>query len=365
MQLESSLGEETLDDPLSEFRTPSMETTFVSEIPSACEMEEGIVVAPGEVKKPVSVLNDKFSEEFGHPHLLPTGQYDYKVEREIPLTPSKQYTQKFASDNDYTFFAHTVLQKVQLSSYINIAMKKMLSNDLTAEMLSKSFKQKLQEFIAKDKAFSFMSSIKGTPACWEKCLHQVLALVKQLLTFFLTLSCANLRWNELISVIFKLSRVDIFDEKVDEMLYHEGCDTLNENPGLVARNFQYRVEMFFKIIVLDEPLEKTQYYAIRVEFQVRESPHINSFIWILNAPKLAKVNIYDYRKWVHIVKRSDLPDPNNELALFELINTYQIHRHSKACRKYRNEKCWFLFGTFFHKQNHNCTTISRFCSCKC
>ena len=47
MQLESSLGEETLDDPLSEFRTPSMETTFVSEIPSACEMEEGIVVAPG------------------------------------------------------------------------------------------------------------------------------------------------------------------------------------------------------------------------------------------------------------------------------------------------------------------------------
>ena len=39
VQLESSLGEEAVDDPLSEFRTPSMETTFVSEIPSACEME--------------------------------------------------------------------------------------------------------------------------------------------------------------------------------------------------------------------------------------------------------------------------------------------------------------------------------------
>ena len=91
-------------------------------------------------------------------------------------------------------------------------------------MLSKSFKQKLQEFIAKDKAFSFMRSIKGTPACWEKCLHQVLALVKQLgtLTFFLTLSCADLRWNELISVIFKLNRVDIFNEKVDEMSYMRG-----------------------------------------------------------------------------------------------------------------------------------------------
>ena len=42
VQSESSLGEETLNDPLSEFRTPSLETTFVSEIPSACEMEEGV-----------------------------------------------------------------------------------------------------------------------------------------------------------------------------------------------------------------------------------------------------------------------------------------------------------------------------------
>ena len=75
VQLEPSLGEETLDDPLSEFRTLSMETTFVSEVPSACEMEEGIVVAPGEGKKPVSILNDKFCEEFGHPHLFPIGQY--------------------------------------------------------------------------------------------------------------------------------------------------------------------------------------------------------------------------------------------------------------------------------------------------
>ena len=38
-------------------------------------MEEGIVVAPGEGKKPVSILNEKFCEELGHPHLFPTGQY--------------------------------------------------------------------------------------------------------------------------------------------------------------------------------------------------------------------------------------------------------------------------------------------------
>ena len=71
-------------------------------------------------------------------------------------------------------------------------------------------------------------------------MHQVLAMVKQLETptFFLILSCVDLRWNELISIIFKLNRVDILDEEVDEMSYHERCDTLNENPVLVARHFQ-------------------------------------------------------------------------------------------------------------------------------
>ena len=105
------------------------------------------------------------------------------------------------------------------------------------------------------------------------------------------------------------------------MSYHESHDTSNKNPVLVARHFQYRVEMFFKIIVLDGPLGKTQYYAIRVEFQVRGSPHIHSFIWILNAPKLTKVNIDDYRKCVDKVIRSDAPNQNNEPSLFGLVKT--------------------------------------------
>ena len=33
--------------------------------------------------------------------------------------------------------------------------------------------------------------------------------------------------------------------------------------------------------------------------------------------------------------------------MFEFVKTYQIHGHSKTCRKYRNEKCRFRFGKFF------------------
>ena len=62
--------------------------------------------------------------------------------------------------------------------------------------------------------------------------------------FFLTLSCVDLRWNELISVIFKLNSIDISDEEFVKMSYHERCDTSNKNPVLVAKHFQSRLEMF-------------------------------------------------------------------------------------------------------------------------
>ena len=103
------------------------------------------------------------------------------------------------------------------------------------------------------------------------------------------------------------------------MSYQERRDTFNKNPVLVARYFQYRVETIFKVIVLDGTLGKAQYYAIQAEFQVRGSPHIHSFIWILNARKFAKVNIDDYRKCVDKVIRSDPPKQNNEPSLFRLV----------------------------------------------
>ena len=47
-----------------------------------------------------------------------------------------------------------------------------------------------------------MNTIDSTQAYWKKLFYEALAMVKhlQLPTFFLKLSCADLRWNDLISV---------------------------------------------------------------------------------------------------------------------------------------------------------------------
>ena len=59
-------------------------------------------------------------------------------------------------------------------------------------------------------------------------------------TFFFTLSCADLRWNEVLTIRRKLNEAD-FDIS---SLSYDRCKILNENPVLVARHFQYIVEIF-------------------------------------------------------------------------------------------------------------------------
>ena len=120
---------------------------------------------------------------------------------------------------------------------------------------------------------------------------------------------------------------------------------LNNNPVLVARHFQYKVEVFFKDIILDGPLGKTKCYTIRIEFQERGSPHVHSFIWILSPP-----NIRDETAYINFIEKTinaQLPYPQNNSELFELVKTHQVHSHSRTCWKYNKNECRFSYGRFF------------------
>ena len=133
---------------LAEFQSPSLKTTITTEIPTVYNIEQSTEIAPGEGKKPISILNDFYCEEMAHLHLFPTAKFGYKVKRDVRLTPSKyfnqrlrNYSQHFVSDPDYIFFAHSVMQKIQLNDQISIAMRKITSNSVNAGMLSNSSKE--------------------------------------------------------------------------------------------------------------------------------------------------------------------------------------------------------------------------------
>lgn len=96
-------------------------------------------------------------------------------------------------------------QKLKLQGLINVAIK-VCCGHLTAAVLSQNFSKTVKSFIVNGMAYHFMSIIKGTPDYWKHFLLDFLALVKEfgLLTFFMILGYADLRLNELISIIAKL-----------------------------------------------------------------------------------------------------------------------------------------------------------------
>ena len=165
--------QEEVENPLNLHRFNFQQTLF---IPKMLSTEE-VNIAPGEGKQPTSMLNDKFCEELAFPYLFPRDKFGYKFERDIKLSPSKyfnqrllNYTQLFASDPDFIFFALSITQQLKLKSQINVPMKKVCSGNLTAGLLSQNFSESVKSFIVKDEAYHFMSTIKGTPAYWKKFL---------------------------------------------------------------------------------------------------------------------------------------------------------------------------------------------------
>ena len=159
-------------------------------------------------------------------------------------------------------------------------------------MLSSNLNEKIEEFIASDQAVTFMNSIKGTLANWKNILFDVLAMVKQLDVpkCFTTLSSADLKWKGLVWIINKLHKLDLSKENIKNLTYQDRCRLLNSNSVVVAKYFQYRVEVFFKEITVDGPFVRTKNYTIQVEFQVRGSPQVHCFLWVVNAPVLTSNN---------------------------------------------------------------------------
>ena len=75
-----------------------------------------------------------------------------------------------------------------------------------------------------------MNAVKGTPTYWKKFLHEVFIMVKQLNipTFSVTLSCADLRWNELILIISKLRSLNFSVENIKEISYQERWESIKQ-----------------------------------------------------------------------------------------------------------------------------------------
>ena len=184
-------------------------------------------IAPGENKHPVSIMTDKLCEELAFPVLFPKGRYGFSAEQDIKLSPVKyfnarllHYSGRYATNPEYLFFAQFIIEQKKVSDSINIALKKVLGHSLTASQV-RSNKQILQNLISQDQAYLFLRQIPGSAPYWQKFMYEVVGMVKQLgmPMWFMTLSCADLRWPELFQIIGRVNGKNMTDEEVDALSY--------------------------------------------------------------------------------------------------------------------------------------------------
>ncbi len=89
------------------------------------------------------------------------------------------------------------------------------------------------------------------------------------------------------------------------------------------------METFFSEVLLSNinPIGKISYYALRIEFQMRGSPHLHALIWTSDCPKLTSESKDAYVEYIDKHVQANLPDENDEPELYEMIKMYQKHNH--------------------------------------
>ena len=131
---------------------------------------------------------------------------------------------------------------------------------------------------------------------------------------------------------------------------------LCQNPITGVQMFQHRIQAFFSEYLLSDahPLGHIMDYVIKIEFQMRGSPHAHCLLWVRDVPKNDKdpddVVCALIEKYIKAVIPPIAPENEHHIKLMENL---QKHTHSDYC--HRNKS--FHFG--FPKLPTTKTVISR------
>ena len=192
----------------------------------------------------------------------------------------------------------------------------------------------LSQYVRKDRAYSFMKNIRGSPPYYQRTFYDLLAMIRQIgtPTWFFTMSAADLKWPDMIQTIAKQYGVHYTDDEVEK------SNWLRRNPVTAARHFHYRLTVLFQDFLKStaKPLGEIADYAIRIEFQARGSPHAHC-----NMGERCPSVDHDSQVCGFIDQYVSCKLPKEDGKLRELVLLLQQHKHSSYCK--RNKSCRFNF----------------------
>ncbi len=256
------------------------------------------------------------------------------------------------------FAAHHIVEGEQLEKNINIMVQR-------GQLKSQSDGNYT---MTTSDHYAAFQNIRGSPKYFQTARNELLARVAQLGPFqlFFTLSCAEMRWPEIIATLLKQNGHKVICTNEEELEYTvdgELLDIFLENSDItkhdlfkdnivtVSRMFDHRVKKFVQHLLKSFDQHITvDYYNYRVEFQMRGMAHIHGVIWIaedkLKEYKEPNSNAFDSDKIPQLIDNlitCSLPQDDDKLR--KIVEDVQTPNHTKTCRKY-NDTCRFGYPRF-------------------
>ena len=313
--------------------------------------------APGENNIPQYILLDNDFEVLAFPDLFPYGKGAYhSTDRSVNLPIRKYFQQRllnvdgrFAKNMEYIFCAQYISDIKQIQSDANLAIRLTHGRTLSGQNITAGLLRNptaVKQLVRTEQAYKFLKNVRGSPAYWQNELYDVLAMLRSLgiPTWFLTLSAADLHWPEMIQAVAAQFGRTLSQQDVLKMSIAERSKHLRENPVTGVRMFQHRVEGFFSQYILSDahPLGIITDHVIKIEFQMRGTPHAHCLLWAKNAPKLDRDTDDAVCTFIDKYITATLPDISIENEYdYTLMKRLQKHSHSDYCR--RNRSCHFAF----------------------
>ena len=255
---------------------------------------EKINIAPGEQGNFVKWGEDVFLEERCFPHLFPYGVGGYMSTALDGKNPNMGFTNyvrhrllhvdsRFRNDTVYVFFLLLVKELVELQrskeTYLRQARR---MPDLNINTIKNLKHENLERY---NRSFQVFKNLRGSSPYYEHSKKNLMACLRQrgCPSVFLTVACAEYKWDKLIKEILEVKerrRVDL--SEITLMNSSEKNKLLGENAIISTLHFQKRMDKLFSYFKNQEafkPFLMRDYY-LRVEFQARGAPHVHCLLWL-------------------------------------------------------------------------------------
>ncbi|XP_062590040.1 uncharacterized protein LOC134251654 [Saccostrea cucullata] len=309
------------------------------------------VFAPGENQKPISLFTDKDAEYLCFPTIFCGNRRVESEERDVPVHYSdiakwelRSVDRRAAQSVPNIFFKLKKIQIKQVSDKVNLALRRCKSDGkkITAEQVLNP--ASAEKIVRLNEGYYIFRTLRNSPAYLSSKKKDVFAMIRQLglPTWFISLSSADTRWQDLLKTLATLDGKTLSQEELEDLNWSEKSKLVKQDPVTCARFFDNRVQLFINTVLKSphNPLGVVTDVFRRVEFQNRGSPHIHMLVWTSDAPKHKENSNEEIEAYVDKYVTCGLQENNPEMKQFVDL---QVHKHSKTCRKGGRSICRFGF----------------------